>query len=204
MYIEGNKKSSLGKDDGCSINKALIESVNNDKSSSNNSIRDKKYFIVTCTDCDIDIPSILGLNYTEVFIHRNMGNIIGEKDVNFQFAIKYAIDNHKIKHFLIIGHHSCNSFKEAIYPKKGGQNNKWLKNIRQIAEMNRNLLYEPKKDNQSYERNFCEINVKEQMKRMGQLEVMQNYMEDGNKIYIVGLMLNGANGEMKEIQTIHS
>lgn len=175
-----------------------------DRSINNKSAKDLKYFIFTCTDCDIDIPQILGLNYNQCFIHKNMGNIIEEKDVNFQFALKYAIENHKIRNFFIIGHYSCNSFKEAIYPKKGGHSNKWLKNIRQIAENNRYQLYEPKRDIEKYERNFCEVNIKEQIKRMGELEQIQQYLEEGVLIYIVGLMLNGSNGELKEIQTVHS
>jgi carbonic anhydrase len=133
-----------------------------------------------------------------------MGNVIEENDINFKFALKYAIENYRIKHFLIIGHFHCNSFKEAIYPKKGGLNNKWLKNIRQIAEDNRYELYEPKRDSEKYERNFCEVNIKEQIKRMGEMDIIQDYMEEGNIIYIYGLMLNGVNEEIKEIITVHS
>ena len=79
-----------------------------------------------------------------------------------------------------------------------------IKNIRQIAENNRYLLYEPKRDIEKYERNFSEVNVKEQIKRMGELEQIQNYINNGVKIYIVGFVLNEPNGEIQEIQTVHS
>ena len=77
-----------------------VNTKSDDRSFNNRSSKDVKYFVLSCTDCNIDIPNVLGLSYSEVFIHKNMGNIIEEKDANFNFALKYAIENHKIRHFL--------------------------------------------------------------------------------------------------------
>jgi carbonic anhydrase len=164
--------------------------------------KDVKYFIFTCKDCDFDIPEILGLDDIEVFIYRNIGNIIKEKDENFQMALKYAIEKYQIKYFLIIGHFICESFNDAIYPRNRNKMNKWLRNIKHIAINCGNC--ESKKDIERYERNFCEINVKVQIRRLGQCDILQEYFSNGNKVYIVGLTLNGKNGELNEIEIFHS
>ena len=80
--------------------------------------------------------------------------------------------------------------------------NKWLKNIKQIADNSGNC--EAKKDYERYENNFCEINVKVQIRRLVKYEILQDYFTKGNKIYIVGLTLNERNGELKEIEIVRS
>jgi carbonic anhydrase len=210
--IENSNNSTLEID---SIHKIPKEIYCNENSKSKSQIHFKKekedekekaknvkYFIFTCKDCDFDIPEILGLDNKEVFIYRNIGNIIKEKDENFLMALKYAIEKYQIKYFLIIGHFICKSFNEAIYPKNKTKMNKWLKNIRYIAINSGNS--ESKKDMERYERNYSEINIKVQIRRLGQCDILQEYFSNGNKVYIVGLTLNGKNGELNEIEIFHS
>lgn len=182
------------------INNSLsnVEKVNNQEN------KIPKFFVFACTDCEIDVPALFSLNQEEVFLYRNIGNIIIDRDINFMCAIQYAIENLYIRNFIILGHTNCKALKESIYPTKQGVINKWLKNLRSIAEENRNQLYEAKRDNEKYEQNFSLININEQMKRLSELDLIQNLINQGEKIYIYGFQLVNNNGKLKEIEVIHS
>lgn len=201
MYMQGKNKNSKKQNNETVNNSKFMESS---LTKNENPLRDVKYFIFTCSDCDFDIKNVLGIDINEVFIYRNIGNIIKENDENFFLGLKYAIENYGIKYFLIIGHYFCDSFKDAIYPKKGGFKNMWFKNIKEIAENNKDMIRASKKDNKEYEKSYCEVNIKEQILRLGESEIFQEYIGQGKRIYIVGLTYNEIKGELKEIEIINS
>lgn len=183
---------------------ATENSIKNIKKFNNLENKSIKFFVFTCTDCELDIAALFGLNPEEVFVYKNIGNIIISKDVNLLCAIQYAIETLNIRNFIILGHSSCLALKEAIHPSKNGIINKWLKNIRTIAEENRHLLYEAKRDTENYEYNFSLINVKEQMKRFSELSLIQNINKKGEKVYIHGFQLLNSTGKIMDIEVLHS
>jgi len=180
--------------------------INNSISNSNfgNSNKNQKFFIFTCIDCEIEPCSIFGLSKEEVFVYKNMGNMIIPKDGNFLCALENAVENLNIRNFIIIGHTCCRALKEAIYPTKQGQSNKWLKSIRSIAEANRKFLYEEKRDNENYDYNFSQINIREQMKRFSDLDLIKKIYSKGEKFYIYGFQVINSIGKVNTIDVIGS
>lgn len=166
--------------------------------------KNTKFFVFSCIDCEINIPALFGLNQEEVFVYKNIGNIIISKDLNLLCAIQYAIEILNIRNFIVLGHINCLALKEGIYPSKNGIINKWVKNIRIFAEENRHMLYESKKDHESYELNLSLINIKEQMKRFSKLSLIQNINNHGEKVYIHGFQLLNSMGNIINIDVLYS
>lgn len=202
--LEKNKTNKQIKKSSKNNNNTTINSNTNIEKFNNLENKNMKFFVFTCTDCEIDISALFGLSPDEVFVYKNIGNIIISKDVNLLCAIQYAIEMLNIRNFIILGHTSCLALREAIYPSKNGIINKWLKNIRLIAEENRHLLYEAKRDVENYDLNFSQLNIKEQMKRFSQLSLIQNINRKGEKVYIHGFHLLNSSGKINEIEVLHS
>jgi carbonic anhydrase len=204
IFFNNSKNKAISDSNKYTKINTTLNSLQNIKKINNLDNKNTKFFVFTCTDCEIDIPALFSFNPEDVFIYKNIGNIITLEDVNLIFAIQYAIETLNIKNFIILGHTSCSALKEAIYPSKNGIINKWLKNIRLIAEENRHLLYESKRDFENYEFNFSQINIKEQMKRFSELRFIQSIIKRLEKVYIYGFQLQNSNGKIKDIEVLHS
>jgi len=181
-----------------------VSSIKNIEKFNNLENKSTKFFVFTCIDCEMDIPALFHLNPEEVFVYKNIGNLIISKDENLLCAIEYATETLQIRNFIILGHSRCLAIREAIYPSTNGIINRWLKNIRLIAEENRHLLCETKMDIENYEVNFSKINIKEQMKRFSKLSLIKDLNKKGEKVYIHGFQLLNNLGKIISIEVLHS
>ncbi len=102
-----------------------------------------------------------GLKPGEVFVHRNIANIVGNNDLNVMSVINYAVDNLKVKHIVVCGHYYCGGVKAAMQSVDMGILNPWLRNIRDVFRFHKTELKLIESEDARYRR-LIELNVEEQ------------------------------------------
>ncbi len=116
---------------------------------------------IGCSDSRVSAEEIMGLGPGEVFVHRNIANLVNNIDLNTQSVIDYAVRALGIPHLVVCGHYKCGGVKAALEPKNLGLLNPWLRNIRDVYRLHEKELNSIKDEVQRYDR-LVELNVTEQ------------------------------------------
>lgn len=116
---------------------------------------------IGCSDSRVNVEEVIGAAPGEVFIHRNIANIIPNNDINSKSVIEYAVTHLHVKHIIICGHYECGGVRAAMENENLGVLNSWLTNIRDVYRMHHKELTAIKNIDDRYNR-FIELNVAEQ------------------------------------------
>ena len=119
------------------------------------------YLYIGCSDSRVTAEELIGLGPGDVFVHRNVGNLINNTDLNVMTAIEYAVVHLKVKHIIVCGHYKCGGVKAAMEPKDLGILNPWLRNIRDVYRLHKAELDNIEDEQKRYDR-LVELNVEEQ------------------------------------------
>ena len=119
------------------------------------------YLYIGCSDSRVPANEIMGLEPGEVFVHRNIANLVNNTDLNVMSVINYAVKHLDIKHIIVCGHYDCGGVKAAMIPKDMGILNPWLRTIRDVYRMHAAELNAIKDERLRYNR-LVELNVMEQ------------------------------------------
>lgn len=137
------------------------------------------YLYVGCSDSRVSAEEMMGLGPGEVFVHRNVANLVTSIDLNVMSVINYAIRQLRVKHVIVCGHYGCGGVKAAMVPKDMGILNPWLRNIRDIYRLHQNELDSIKEEHRRYDR-LVELNVEEQCMNVIKTAALQlSYEKDG-------------------------
>jgi carbonic anhydrase len=120
-----------------------------------------EYLYIGCSDSRVTAEELMGLGPGEVFVHRNIGNLINNTDLNVMSVINYAIRHLSIKHVIVCGHYNCGGVKAAMVPQDLGLLNPWLRNIRDVYRFHKAELNAITDEQKRYDR-LVELNVIEQ------------------------------------------
>ncbi|MBS1571746.1 MAG: carbonic anhydrase [Bacteroidetes bacterium] len=120
-----------------------------------------EYLYIGCSDSRATAEEIMGLQPGEVFVHRNISNVVNTLDMNATAVIQYAVDNLKVKHIIVCGHYGCGGIKAAMTPEDFGLLNPWLRNIRDVYRLHQSELDSITDEQKKYDR-LVELNVQEQ------------------------------------------
>jgi carbonic anhydrase len=136
------------------------------------------YLYIGCSDSRVTAEEIMGVRPGEVFVHRNVANLVNSVDLNVMSVINYAIRHLKVKHIIVCGHYNCGGVKAAMESKDLGILNPWLRIIRDVYRLHKDELNAISDQVQRYNR-LVELNVREQciniIKTAAlQLSLMQN------------------------------
>lgn len=119
------------------------------------------YLYIGCSDSRVPANEIMGLAPGEVFVHRNVANLVNNVDLNVMSVINYAVRHLQVKHIIVCGHYNCGGVKAAMTPKDLGILNPWLRNIRDVYRMHQQELNAIMDEHERYNR-LVELNVQEQ------------------------------------------
>ena len=119
------------------------------------------YLYIGCSDSRVTAEEVMGLGPGEVFVHRNVGNLVNNVDLNVMSVINYAIRHLSVKHIIVCGHYECGGVKAAMVSKDLGLLNPWLRNIRDVYRLHKAELNAIADERQRYDR-LVELNVQEQ------------------------------------------
>lgn len=120
-----------------------------------------EYLYIGCSDSRVTAEEIMGLVPGEIFVHRNIANMVVSIDLNAMSVINYAIDHLKVKHVIVCGHYHCGGVKAAMQSKDMGILNPWLRNIRDVYRTYQDELNTYINEDDRYNR-LIELNVQEQ------------------------------------------
>lgn len=116
---------------------------------------------IGCSDSRVSAEELMGAVPGEVFVHRNIANMVISIDLNVMSVVNYAVDHLKVNHIVVCGHYACGGVKAAMQSADLGILNPWLRNIRDVYRIHRNELNAIDDENKKYDR-LVELNVKEQ------------------------------------------
>ena len=119
------------------------------------------YLYIGCSDSRVTAEDLMGAKPGEVFIHRNVANLVNNVDLNVMSVINYAVRHLKVKHIIVCGHYNCGGIKAAMQPVDMGILNPWLRNIRDVYRLHMEELDSIKDEHKRYDR-LVELNVQEQ------------------------------------------
>lgn len=138
---------------------------------------------IGCSDSRVTAEELMGMNPGEVFVHRNIANVVNAIDLNAQSVINYAVNQLQVNHIVICGHYSCGGVKAAMEAKDLGILNPWLRNIRDVYRHHKEELNSIENEQDRYDR-LVELNVEEQCVNVLKMAAVQKaYRNRGMKIH---------------------
>jgi carbonic anhydrase len=158
-----------------------------------------EYLWIGCSDSRVPANQITSLQPGEVFVHRNIANVVVHTDLNCLSVIQYAVDILKVKHIIVCGHYGCGGIKAAIENQEHGLIDNWLRHIKDVIRFNK-----PKFDglNQNEKLDLlCELNVKEQVTNICNTTIVQNAWKQGNELSVHGWIYSVDNGILKDLES---
>ncbi|KAJ3290047.1 hypothetical protein HDU79_003594 [Rhizoclosmatium sp. JEL0117] len=162
------------------------------------------YLYIGCCDARVDPTVLMNLNYGDLFIHRNVGNLVTGSDLNVMSAIEFAVNRLQVPHIIVCGHYDCGAVRGAHKQMDHGIIENWLRNIRDVARLhNTELTKIP--DSEDRHRRLVELNVQEQclnILKTGSVQRlrMKSFKETGFATpRIHGLVFDPAAGELKKL-----
>ncbi|RMG25403.1 MAG: carbonic anhydrase [Bacteroidetes bacterium] len=135
--------------------------------------------LIGCSDSRVSPSVVLGAELGEVFVHRNIANLIPHTDLNFLAVLQYAMEVLKVKHLIIFGHYGCGGVKAAMSDTCFGLIDNWLANIRDVMEKYKDEL-NAIRDEKARQDKLVELNVIEQAKNLMQTSVYRKAVERGD------------------------
>jgi len=153
---------------------------------------------IGCSDSRVTAEELMGAAPGEVFVHRNIANMVISIDLNVMSVINYAVDHLKVKHVIICGHYACGGVKAAMQSADLGILNPWLRNIRDVYRIHRNELNAIEDEDKRYDR-LVELNVQEQCVNLIKTAAVQKaYRDRGLKVH--GWVFDVHSGELIDLK----
>jgi carbonic anhydrase len=153
---------------------------------------------IGCSDSRVPANQIVDEEPGQLFVHRNIANLVVHSDVNAQSVIQYAVSVLKVEHIIICGHYNCGGVKAALGNETMGLLDHWLGNLRDIFETHKAEI-EQIEDEEEKVRRCCEINVKAQVFNVSQSPFVQKAWRDGQSLSIHGLIYDLHDGRLKDL-----
>jgi len=158
-----------------------------------------EYLWIGCSDSRVPANQITNLQPGEVFVHRNIANIVVHTDLNCLSVIQYAVEVLKVKHIIVCGHYGCGGIKAALENHEHGLIDNWLRHIKDVIRFNKSKFDELTHENKL--NLLCELNVKEQVKNICSTTIVQNAWKEGKKLSIHGWIYSIDNGILKDLDS---
>lgn len=140
---------------------------------------------IGCSDSRVPANEITGTRSGEVFVHRNIANLVVHTDINMLSVLDYAVNALKVKHVLVCGHYGCGGVKAAMGNESIGVIDNWIRNIKDVYRVNKEELNNIKNEEKKFNR-LVELNVKEQVYNLAKTSIVQNAWNNGQEIHLHG------------------
>lgn len=158
-----------------------------------------EYLWIGCADSRVPANQIVDLLPGEVFVHRNIANVVVHTDLNCLSVIQYAVDVLKVKHIMVVGHYGCGGIKAAMGKDDNGMIDNWLCHIKDVYRLHREEVDKIADDQQRFDR-MCELNVMEQVSNVCQSTIVQNAWKKGQELHVHGWCYSIENGHITDLK----
>ncbi|PHQ68962.1 MAG: carbonate dehydratase [Sneathiella sp.] len=157
-----------------------------------------EYLWIGCSDSRVPANQIVDLPPGDVFVHRNVANIVVPSDLNCLSVLQYAIEVLKVKHVIVCGHYGCGGVAAAMSNEKHGMIDNWLRHIRSTIRLHKVTLEALSSDEERTDL-LCELNVIEQVRNVCATTIVQDAWDAGQKFSVHGIIYSIRNGLLKDM-----
>ncbi len=160
------------------------------------------YLWIGCSDSRVPANQVIGLAPGEVFVHRNVANVVVPSDLNALSVIQFAVDVLKVKHIMVVGHYGCGGVLAVLHDKRVGLADNWLRHVNDVKMRHRGRLMHLCGGEQ--EDALCEMNAIEQVGHVAQSTVVQDAWARGQTLSVHGWCYGLKDGKVKDLQVTMS
>lgn len=157
-----------------------------------------EFLWIGCADSRVPANEIVGLLPGELFVHRNVANLVIQTDLNCLSVMQFAVEYLKVKHIMVTGHYGCGGVKAAMDNKQLGLLDYWVRNIRDVYYQNQDMMDSIDDDQQRLDR-LCELNVKQQVANVSHTNIVQNAWKRGQELTIHGWIYSIQDGILRKL-----
>jgi carbonic anhydrase len=158
-----------------------------------------KYLWIGCSDSRVPANQIVDLPPGDLFVHRNIANVVVHTDLNCLSVIQHAVEILKVQHIIVCGHYGCAGIKAAMENQQHGLIDNWLRHIKDVGRFHAEKLH-GLDNNKKYDL-LCELNVIEQVKNVCNTTIVQKRWKDTDELFVHGWIYNINNGILKDLDT---
>jgi carbonic anhydrase len=160
------------------------------------------YLWIGCSDSRVPANEIIGLDPGEVFVHRNVANLVLHSDMNCLSVLQYAVEVLHVSDVIVCGHYGCGGVLTAMEPRSRGLISNWLRPIRELAESHADEL--AKLDGDKLSERLCELNVIRQVQNVSNTTIVQDAWHRGQVLAVHGLCYGVGDGLLRDLEvTLH-
>ena len=161
-----------------------------------------EYLWIGCSDSRVPANEITGLLPGEIFVHRNIANVVVHTDLNCLSVIQFAVDVLKVRHVMVVGHYGCGGVGAALRNERLGLIDNWLRHIQDVRDKHRDLLAQV--DDASRADRLCELNVLEQVVNVAETTVVRDAWARGQALTVHGWIYGLSDGHLRDVGIIAS
>ena len=157
-----------------------------------------EYLWIGCSDSRVPANELLGLLPGDVFVHRNIANVVVHSDLNCLSVLQFAVDVLKVKHVIIVGHYGCKGVHAAMTGTRIGLVDNWLRHVQDVSQKHERYLGDVLTSRQRSDR-LCELNVAEQVLNVCQTTIVQDAWERGQEVSVHGWVYGLKDGVLNDL-----
>jgi carbonic anhydrase len=157
-----------------------------------------QYLWIGCSDSRVPASDVLDLPPGEMFVHRNVANVVVHTDLNFLSVLQFAVEALKVPHVLIVGHYGCGGVQAAYQNKPLGLIDNWLRHVQDVAAKHRAVLERLPDDRARLDR-LCELNVVEQLMHVARTTIVQDAWRRGQPLSLHGWIYRLHDGVLRDL-----
>ena len=157
-----------------------------------------RFLWIGCSDSRVPATQLADMRPGEMFVHRNVANIVDHTDFNCLSVMQYAVDVLKVEHIIVCGHHGCGGVKAAMNNLQLGLIDNWLRHVQDVLHQHEELLADVKDKEKRLDR-LCELNVIEQVLNVGRTTIVQSAWQRGQEVVIHGWIYGLHDGLLRDL-----
>ncbi|GAB3752315.1 carbonate dehydratase [Lysobacter olei] len=157
-----------------------------------------EYLWIGCSDSRVPANQITDLAPGEVFVHRNIANVVVHTDLNCLSVVQFAVDVLKVKHIMVVGHYGCGGVHAALTGARVGLADNWIRHVADVADKHTRCLHGFKSEADQHDR-LCELNVLEQVVNLTHTNVVRDAWARGQDLTVHGWVYSLTNGRVNDL-----
>ncbi|HYR34524.1 MAG TPA: carbonate dehydratase [Burkholderiales bacterium] len=157
-----------------------------------------RYLWIGCSDSRVPANEIVGLLPGELFVHRNIGNVVVHTDLNCLSVLQFAVDVLQVRHVIVCGHYGCSGVRAAVMQERHGLADNWLRHIQDVRERHLQRL-ESLPEGARVDR-LCELNVVEQVSNVSRTTIVEDAWARGQALSVHGLIYGVHDGLLRDLE----
>jgi carbonic anhydrase len=158
-----------------------------------------EYLWIGCSDSRVPANQIVGLLPGELFVHRNIANVVVHTDLNCLSVMQFAVDVLRVRHVIVCGHYGCSGVRAALHGVKLGLSDNWLRHVQDVRQKHEKLLGASEHEQERVDL-LCELNVIEQVVNVCQTTILQDVWERRQDLTVHGWVYGLHDGRLRDLE----